>query len=66
MDEFDISEGLLTPEEVAALYGVRRATAITWARNQRLPAMQTPGGSWRFSKAAVRRDREARRTTWGA
>lgn len=59
--EFDETEGLLTPNEVAAMYRVDRRTVISWARNYYLdqegpsmPAIRTPGGEWRLSRAFVR------------
>jgi excisionase family DNA binding protein len=49
--DFDASMGLLLTEEVAAAYSVDKLTVWRWARNGQIPAMRTPGGDWRFSKA---------------
>lgn len=60
-------DGLLTPQEVAALYRVSTVTAKSWARNGKLPAIQVPapGGVWRFSRRAVFDDLASDRANHG-
>lgn len=50
----DDIEPLLTPAEVAALFGVDTQTVIRWARAGRLTAVRTLGGHRRFSEREVR------------
>ena len=45
---------LLTPREVAELFGVRTTTIARWARDGRLDPILTPGGHRRYSRASVR------------
>lgn len=45
---------LLTPREVAELFGVRTTTIARWAREGRLSPMRTPGGHRRYRSAEVR------------
>ncbi|WP_354670946.1 helix-turn-helix domain-containing protein [Actinomadura sp. DC4] len=45
---------LLTPREVAALFGVRTSTLARWAREGRLGATATPGGHRRYDPDHVR------------
>ena len=45
---------LLTPREVAELFGVRTTTIARWARDGRLTPLWTPGGHRRYSRADVR------------
>jgi excisionase family DNA binding protein len=45
---------LLTPREVAALFGVRTTTIARWSRDGRLPSSLTPGGHRRYRLADVR------------
>ena len=47
-------EPLLTPSEVAALFGVESATVTRWARAGRLTAVRTLGGHRRFLEREVR------------
>src|SRR3954447_6960577 len=47
-------EALLTPAEVAALFGVESATVTRWARAGRLTAVRTLGGHRRFLEREVR------------
>jgi len=47
-------ESLLTPSEVAALFGVDTKTVSRWARAGRLTAVRTPGGHRRFLEDEVR------------
>lgn len=57
----DMTGGVLVPREVADMFRVETRTVLEWARayqaddpgRGQLEAFQTPGGQWRFSKAAV-------------
>jgi excisionase family DNA binding protein len=49
------NDRLLTPSEVAAMFAVRRATVIRWAREGRLRPIRTLGGQHRFAASEVRR-----------
>lgn len=59
----DMTEGLMTPTEVADAFRVTVQTVYQWARayqannldsnHAQLDAMLTPGGEWRFSTKAV-------------
>jgi excisionase family DNA binding protein len=42
-------EQLLTPREVAEIFGVRTTTIARWAREGRLDPLRTPGGHRRYS-----------------
>lgn len=44
---------LLRPCEVAQIFGVRTPTIARWAREGKLPAMETPGGHRRYRRSAV-------------
>jgi len=44
---------LMTPAEVAALFGVGAKTASRWARSGKLPFVRTLGGHFRFRRADV-------------
>lgn len=46
---------LLTPGEVAELFGVDPKTVTRWARTGRLPAVRTLGGHRRFPADVVAR-----------
>lgn len=50
-DGFDASQGIALPEEIADLYGVVRATVMTWARLGLIPHIILPGGRYRLSFA---------------
>jgi excisionase family DNA binding protein len=51
----DPDEELLTPREVAEIFGVSAVTIGRWARTGVLkPAMRTPGGQRRYRRADVR------------
>jgi excisionase family DNA binding protein len=50
----DPDDELLTPREVAELFGVRTTTIARWARDGRLDPIRTPGGHRRYSRASVR------------
>jgi excisionase family DNA binding protein len=54
-------EHLLTPREVAALFGVRTTTIARWVREGRLGSLATPGGHRRYRPADVRTLLEAAR-----
>ena len=45
---------LLTPGEVAALWGVNPKTVTRWAAAGRLHSIKTPGGHRRFYESIVR------------
>jgi excisionase family DNA binding protein len=47
-------EPLLTPAEVADLFGVDSVTVTRWARSGRLSAVRTLGGHRRFREREVR------------
>lgn len=47
-------ERLLTPAEVAALFGVGPTTVARWAAKGRLGSVRTPGGHRRFRESEVR------------
>jgi excisionase family DNA binding protein len=49
----DPDDDLLTPREVAELFGVRTTTIARWARDGRLDPIRTPGGHRRYSRANV-------------
>jgi excisionase family DNA binding protein len=46
---------LLTPAEVAALFGVDTKTVIRWEQSGKLAAIRTLGGHRRFYASEVRR-----------
>jgi excisionase family DNA binding protein len=46
-------ERLLTPAEVAALFGVGPKTVARWAADGRIGSVRTPGGHRRFRAAEV-------------
>ncbi|MGD9527214.1 BldC family transcriptional regulator [Pseudonocardia sp.] len=46
---------LLTPGEVAALFGVDPRTVARWATSGRIGALRTPGGHRRYRESDVRR-----------
>jgi excisionase family DNA binding protein len=50
----DDDDRLLTPREVAELFGVRTTTIARWSRDGRLPAFLTPGGHRRYRLPDVR------------
>lgn len=54
-----MAEPMLTAAEAAEMFGVSRETVTKWAKAGKLPAVQTPGGHWRFPAEAVRAAREA-------
>lgn len=45
---------LLTPKEVAAMFGVAPSTVSRWAVENKLPSTRTPGGHRRFREAEIR------------
>ena len=58
-----LGEPLLTPREVAALYGVDPKSAVRWARQGKFPGgtvFKTPGGHYRFKERAVLAMRDGR------
>lgn len=46
---------LLTPSEVARLFGVDAKTVTRWATDGKLPCIRTLGGHRRYPKADVQR-----------
>lgn len=48
------ADSLLTPREVAELFGVRTTTIARWSRAGRLTPMRPPGGHRRYSQGEVR------------
>ena len=44
---------LLTPGEVAAVFGVDQQTVRRWVRTGKLPAIRTPGGTRRYRASDV-------------
>jgi excisionase family DNA binding protein len=47
-EEFPDTDALLTPREVAELFGVRTTTIVRWAREGTLTPLRTPGGHRRY------------------
>jgi excisionase family DNA binding protein len=61
---------LLTPREVAEIFGVRTTTIARWSREGRLTPIRTPGGHRRYTRAEIcavlDQDAETdRQPTWG-
>jgi excisionase family DNA binding protein len=50
----DDAGDLLTPREVAEIFGVRTTTIARWSREGRLTPIRTPGGHRRFTRADIR------------
>lgn len=48
-----MQDELLTPAEVAALFGVATNTVATWERDGRLSCVRTVGGHRRFRRSDV-------------
>lgn len=44
---------LLTPREVAEIFGVRTTTIARWAREARLTPLRTPGGHRRYTREGI-------------
>jgi excisionase family DNA binding protein len=51
----------LSTAEAAQLLGVHPKTIKRWAAEGAVPAWQTPGGWWKFSRAELLAWREARK-----
>jgi excisionase family DNA binding protein len=49
----ELDDDLLTPREVAEIFGVRTTTIARWSREGRLNPTRTPGGHRRYSRAEV-------------
>lgn len=47
-------DDLLTPREVAEIFGVRTTTIARWSREGRLNPIRTPGGHRRYTRSQVR------------
>ena len=55
LDEQSLNDAaLLTPREVAAMFGVRTTTIARWAREGRFAPLLTPGGHRRYRLGDVR------------
>lgn len=39
---------ILTPAQVAKMFGVDARTAVRWAKSGKVPHLRTPGGHFRF------------------
>ena len=52
--QVDVSERLLTPGEVAALFRVDPKTVTRWAAAGRINSIRTPGGHRRFRESEIR------------
>jgi excisionase family DNA binding protein len=52
--DWDPSEGILLPSEVAEALRVDVNTVQRWARHNRCPWLRLPGGDWRFSARWLR------------
>lgn len=48
-------DALLTPREVAQLFGVRTTTIARWAREGTLTPLRTPGGHRRYRREDIQR-----------
>lgn len=51
----DNDDALLTPAEVAKMFGVDPKTVTRWAKAGKLPAIRTLGGHRRYRASDVRR-----------
>ena len=49
------SSALLTPSEAAAEFGVTAATVRRWAKTDRISAVRTLGGQFRYRRAEIER-----------
>lgn len=49
-----MAEQLLTPQQVAAIYGVHPKTVVRWSNTGRLPCIFTPNGHRRFQLSVVK------------
>ena len=49
-----VPEPLMTPAEVAALFGVNVKTPIRWVKAGKIRSIRTPGGQNRFRESDVR------------
>ena len=49
----ETSAMLLTTTQVALLFGVRDRTIRIWAEKNWIPAIQNPGGHWKFSASEI-------------
>jgi excisionase family DNA binding protein len=47
------TKDLLTPGQVATLFGVSAGTVVEWADSGKLAYFRTPGGHRRFRRSAV-------------
>jgi len=59
------NDEMLSPAQVAAMFGVKSKTITTWARSGKIVTTRTPGGHHRFLRSDVERalrDAEARQS----
>jgi excisionase family DNA binding protein len=54
LDDAREPEELLTPSEVAVMFGVNAKTVTGWARAGRIPCIKTLGGHRRFRASDIR------------
>lgn len=54
-DQLPDADALLTPREVAELFGVRTTTIARWAREGTLTPLRTPGGHRRCRRQEIQR-----------
>jgi len=54
-NEIPETDALLTPREVAQLFGVRTTTIARWAREGTLTPLRTPGGHRRYRREDIQR-----------
>lgn len=47
------ADELLSPGEVARIFGVNSKTVSRWVKRGQLPAIRTPGGHHRFRRSDV-------------
>ena len=52
-DDFFAGKYILTPADVASIFGVSAKTVSRWAQSGRLPGFHTPGGHYRFKRSDV-------------
>jgi excisionase family DNA binding protein len=53
-DSYSSDEDLLSPREVAEVFGIRPRTVARWARTGRLSPARTLGGHRRYARAEIR------------
>ena len=53
------AETLMTPGEVARIFGVNPKTVTRWAKQGKIPCIKTPGGHRRFRASVIKKLYEA-------